>query len=134
MRVPQTVMDAIGAHARRDFPHECCGLLIGDESQVIEAVPTQNVAAEPLRAYEVSPRDHFMLIRRCRTQAGVAIIGGYHSHPHGKPEPSPTDRDRAFSDFLYLIVGPADGSGPLEVRGYRWRDGAMEPVTLSIVD
>jgi len=136
MRVLRAVLDAIAAHARRDSPRECCGLLIGTEDDVIEAVATGNVAAEPLRHYQVSPIDHFAQIKRYRElgterATAVNVIGVYHSHPHSAPKPSPTDLEEAFEDFLYLIAGPVDGSAPLTIRAYRLQAGQFEDVQLA---
>src|SRR5947207_2772420 len=40
------------------------------------------------------------------------IIGCFHSHPAGPPEPSATDRAQALEDdFLWLIVGGSEDSG-----------------------
>ena len=117
MRVRRSVLAAIEAHARAEAPRECCGLLLGDTDEIREAVATANVAAEPLRRYEISPADHFALIRRCRgAGAEPGIVGGYHSHPRSLPEPSATDREQAFLEFVYLIAGPVDGSAPLSIR------------------
>jgi proteasome lid subunit RPN8/RPN11 len=123
MRIRRTVIDAIREHAHRDSPYECCGLLIGTAGEVLEAVATANVAADPLRRYEVSPVEHFAQIRRCRDAYAhgatlLAVVGVYHSHPCSSPEPSPTDWERAFEDFLYVIAGPV-GRQPMEVRGYQ---------------
>ena len=136
MRVPRRVLDAIAAHARAEAPQECCGLLIGCDDDITEAVATRNVADEPLRRYEISPEDHFALIRQCRTgvRTGAAIVGGYHSHPRSEPAPSPTDTDQAFPGFIYLIAGPADGSARLEIRAYMLLDGRLDSITLSVVD
>jgi proteasome lid subunit RPN8/RPN11 len=137
MRVLRPVLEAIAAHARRDSPRECCGLLIGNEDKVIEAVATGNVAAEPLRHYQVSPVDHFAQIKRCRevgTEQGTAfnVIGVYHSHPRSAPTPSPTDLAEAFEEFLYLIAGPVDGTALLEIRAYRLEGGEFEGVQLTV--
>lgn len=135
MLIRRTVLDAIAAHARLDNPRECCGLLIGAEGEIVEAVPTTNVSAEPLRHYEVSPAEHVAQMRRCRDLASGAtpalnIVGVYHSHPHSAPRPSPTDLDQSFEEYLYVMAGPADGSAPLEIRAYRVRAGRFEEVEL----
>ena len=132
-------MDAIAAHACRDSPRECCGLLIGTELEVIEAVATANVAAEPSRHYQVSPVDHFAQIKRCRDTAsqGAAaadVIGVYHSHPRSAPAPSPTDLEEAFGEFLYIIAGPAEGPAALAVRAYRLQAGRFEEVPLIVAE
>jgi len=124
MRIRPDVLQAIAAHARREQPRECCGILVGTEDEILEAVEADNVAAEPLRSYEVSPADHIAQIRRCRDAAkaggrGSRIVGVYHSHPHKAPVPSPTDLDQAYEEYVYLIAGPADDSAPIEIRAYR---------------
>ena len=135
MKVGRGVLTAIQAHARREAPHECCGLLLGTATRIAEAVPARNVAAEPSRQYEISPEDHFAVMRRCRTSGGgVTVVGGYHSHPHSRPDPSPTDREQAFQEFIYVIAGPVDGSASLEIRAYELRDGALRPITLCVSD
>jgi len=135
MRIQRAALDVIREHARRDHPHECCGLLIGTSGEVVEAVPTTNVAADPLRRFEVAPPEHLAQIRRCRAPqaagaAALAVVGVYHSHPRSSPEPSPTDVEQAFEEFLYLIAGPVEGDRALEIRGYRLTAGRFEPAEL----
>ena len=135
MQVRREVLDAIAVHAQRDSPRECCGLLIGTELEVIEAVATANVAAEPHRHYQVSPEDHFAQIKRCRDAASqgiAAVIGAYHSHPRSAPAPSPTDLEEAFGEFLYIIAGPVDGPAALALRAYRLQAGRFEDVPLTV--
>ncbi|OFW17454.1 MAG: hypothetical protein A3F70_13650 [Acidobacteria bacterium RIFCSPLOWO2_12_FULL_67_14] len=129
------MLEAIAAHARRDSPQECCGLLIGSDTEVIEAVATANIAQDPRRRYEVAPAEHFAQIRRCRDERSpdgtpLRVMGVYHSHPHSDPVPSPTDLEQAFEEFLYLIAGPAEPPGAMTIRGYRLRAGAFEVVEL----
>ena len=133
MLVRASVLDAIAAHAVRDSPRECCGLLLGTSQEIAEAVAVSNVAAEPLRTYEIAPLEHLAQIRRCRelTRSGleIGVVGAYHSHPRSAPVPSPTDLAQAFEEFLYVIAGPVD-SGSREVRGYRLTCGQFEAVEL----
>lgn len=125
----------IVARARRDDPHETCGLLIGRGDHVLEAVEAANGSADPARRYEISPVDYFAQIKRCRKiskQSGetFAVLGAYHSHPRSAPEPSPTDLEQAFEDFVYVIVGPARGGGGMEARAYVLKDGNLLQVPL----
>ena len=137
MQVRREAVDAIAAHARRDSPRECCGLLIGTEFEIVEAVATVNIATEPLRSYLVSPVDHFAQIKRGRevVSKGVIVanvIGVYHSHPRSAPVPSPTDLEEAFEEVLYIIAGQVDDSEQFEFRGYRLQKGQFEDVQLAV--
>jgi proteasome lid subunit RPN8/RPN11 len=139
VRIRRETLDAIAVHARDESPRECCGLLIGTDVEAIEAVAAANVAAEPHRHYQVSPVDHFALIKRCRDAAapGVAavnVIGAYHSHPRSAPVPSPTDLAEAFGEFLYIIAGRVDGAARFEFRAYRLLTGRFEDVPLTVAE
>jgi len=132
-------LTAIVAHARRDAPNECCGLLVGRPGDVLEAVPASNGAADPTRRYEISPVDYFAQIRRCRRinaaqSERFAVVGAYHSHPRGGPEPSETDVEQAFSNFVFLIVGLGSSIGGMEIRAYCFDDERLTPVPLIVVD
>lgn len=136
VRIRRTVLDAVAAHARREYPRECCGLLVGDSGHVVEAVPTANVADDPLRRYEVSPAEHVALIRHCRERSPhgppVGVIGAYHSHPRSEAHPSPTDLDLACREFLFLIAGPVGDATEIVIRGYRRIGAAFEEVALVV--
>lgn len=138
MRIRREVIDAILTHARRDSPQECCGLLIGNAREVVEAVPTANTAAEPWRRYQISPLEHLAQVKKyreltARGGAGIHVVGAYHSHPHSAPTPSPSDLEEAFEEFLFIIAGPAGGASQLEVRGYRLRAEKFEEVQLTAI-
>ena len=139
------------AHARRDAPNECCGLLVcrpagpaesgsaEDGPYVLEAVPASNGASDPTRRYEISPVDYFGQIHRCRriNQAQgehFAVIGAYHSHPHSGLAPSETDVAQAFHDFVFVIVGLGGGARGMEIRAYTLDDQALTAVALTVVD
>src|ERR1051325_5529175 len=57
VRIDREALTAIVAHAYRDAPNECCGLLVGRGPakagpygfQILEAVPTSNGASDPTK-------------------------------------------------------------------------------------
>jgi proteasome lid subunit RPN8/RPN11 len=100
--IPGVVLDDIVAHAAAEAPREACGLLVGRGREVRRSVRARNAAASPAR-YEVDPHDHFAAIRGARAD-GLEVIGAYHSHPAAPAEPSPTDREHAFEDFVFVIA------------------------------
>jgi proteasome lid subunit RPN8/RPN11 len=137
----------IVAHARRDAPNECCGLLVGrgpaqaslSEFQILEAIPASNGAPDPTRRYEISPVDYFAQIRRCRSinaaqNERFAVVGAYHSHPRGGPDASETDTAQAFRDFVFVIVGLGGGADGMQIRAYTLDAGALTPIELTVVD
>ena len=82
---------------------EICGLLLAGEGEMISR-PANNVAADPTRFFEIDPAALIAAHRAVR-KGGQAIIGHYHSHPSGDPEPSRADAADAVPDgSLWLIV------------------------------
>jgi proteasome lid subunit RPN8/RPN11 len=97
------------------FPLECCGLIEGIRIEggwrVTALHEAANVAEDPERRFLIDPQRQFELMRALRT-GETRIIGCFHSHPEGPPEPSATDRSEAFEDdFLWLIAGGSAESG-----------------------
>lgn len=129
IRIRPEVLAAIEQHARAAAPAECCGLLIARDGRIDELVEAENQAADPIRHYEISPRDYLDAIKRCRGTDAI-VIGAYHSHPRSAPDPSPTDLASAFSDFLYVIAGPVGGPLALVIRAYRLKSGNFHPLNL----
>lgn len=100
------MLDRVAAHARDALPAECCGVLIGTSSAILEAVRAGNLAGDPSRRFLIDPRDHIAAVRAARHR-GLAVVGFYHSHPRSEARPSPADLEAAsYPDHLYLIVGP----------------------------
>jgi proteasome lid subunit RPN8/RPN11 len=120
MTMPRHVIDRITAHARAEQPNECCGLLLGADEHIDEAVPARNLHASSSR-FLVNPVDHLAAVRRARA-TGRRVVGAYHSHPETPPVPSPRDLEEAtYTEFVYLICGPVRHAehGPIPVRAWR---------------
>ncbi len=100
-------MDAIVAQAEREFPFECCGFIIGDDS-VEEVRPVANIqnrmhaedaAAFPRdarTAFLMEPKEHLAVMNEIDRRK-LAIRAVYHSHPDHDAYFSPTDRAQACS-------------------------------------
>jgi proteasome lid subunit RPN8/RPN11 len=102
--IARAALDTIIAHAREAAPAESCGLLLGRDGMVTEAVRTLNVADDQLTRFVVDPKDHIDHRREARRR-GFDVLGFYHSHPRSPAVPSATDRAEAsYPDHLYLIV------------------------------
>ena len=65
------------------------------------------------------------MIRRSRKK----LLGIYHSHPDGSPDPSPTDMEQAFyPECAYFIIGSIESKPRL--RAYRLTRALAEPIRL----
>jgi proteasome lid subunit RPN8/RPN11 len=90
--------------------------------------PCRNVAPG-LDAFEIDPSEQFRLLRALRG-TDRAIIGCYHSHPNGKPEPSPRDIAAAGEEgFLWLIVAIEDPK--LEIGAHLWEANRFASASIS---
>jgi proteasome lid subunit RPN8/RPN11 len=59
------------------------------------------------------------------------VVGAYHSHPVGAPEPSATDLEMAFGDFIFMIVSEPTRGG--EVHAFVLRDNQLAEMTLTVI-
>jgi proteasome lid subunit RPN8/RPN11 len=106
------------AHARESQPAECCGLVGGEGPRAQTLYRMQNVARDPLVAYEGAPQELFDAQRRMR-ERGETLVAIYHSHPRAA-EPSPSDADVRLAYYpkaVHFIVGLA-GAEP-RLRAFR---------------
>ena len=128
IEVTSGVIATLVAEAASAAPAECCGVLLGREG-IEQALPAANVAADPLRHFEIDPAALIAAHRSARN-GGPAVLGYYHSHPTGHPVPSATDCEHAGGDgSVWAIV-----AGERDVAF--WRDGAagFEALSYRVVD
>jgi len=121
----------IETEARRVFPREACGLLLGMREEgavrVARVVPAPNMAEDADR-FEIDPRLLFALRRAGRQDE--AIVGHYHSHPHGAAAPSARDEtEAAWPGLAWLIIGMEAGGEP-QLAAFLHPAGAEPPVTF----
>ncbi|MCP1673619.1 proteasome lid subunit RPN8/RPN11 [Natronocella acetinitrilica] len=89
------------------YPHEGCGVLLGDgtgDAIAVRAVATcANRADNPRREFLLDPEDYLAAERRAEA-TGQQVVGIWHSHPEGTAEPSRTDLEMAWGGWSYLIA------------------------------
>lgn len=117
-------LEKIREHARRAYPHECCGAMIGKPDLsgwklVTEAMPLENAqetgkaltwerGESARRRFEVTAEDFRAAEQRARDQR-LELLGFYHSHPDHPARPSQHDLERAWPWFSYVIISVAQG-------------------------
>ncbi len=104
---PECLKQIVDA-AEAAYPNESCGLLVGhdDESsrvRIATAHPSDNLASDPRRAFEVDPALRLNLHKRLRGGPDD-VVGVYHSHPDMRAQPSETDLARAWEPRLVWII------------------------------
>lgn len=121
---------AICAHAQSTYPDECCGLLLGRNSQdgktLVEVMAMENIwsgtSAESFAQidpnlnlgenksthYAIAPEVMLQVQKESRDR-GLDIIGIYHSHPDHPAIPSQFDRVCAWQTYSYIIVSVLQG-------------------------
>jgi len=117
--IPAAVRDEIVTHARAGLPNEACGILAGLDGRVERFFPAESDEPSPYY-YRIESRDQIRIMNEI-DEAGLDLIGIYHSHTSSPAFPSRTDAEQAFwPDAVYVIVSLANPDADL--RGYRIRD------------
>jgi proteasome lid subunit RPN8/RPN11 len=118
-------MDAIGRHAVRTYPEECCGFLLGEErggtTRVDRVVPAANERQDSRHNRFVMSPETVLAAHKEARAAGLSVVGYYHSHPDHPAQPSEFDREHAWPGLSYLIVAVRRGQVD-RARSWRLRD------------
>lgn len=136
-RLTPEALAALYAHARREYPKECCGIVFGpaDADVADEARECRNVqddlhAEDPeahprdaATAYNLGAKDLFALQKSLRGERPAKII--YHSHVDVGAYFSPTDQEAAlFADEpaypVEYVVIDAQKDGCRRATQFAW--------------
>ena len=107
--IAQQELTEIREHGVRDYPYECCGLLLGrfdvNGKIVSEIFPISNAREESAKRnrFLITPEE---LIRgeRYARDHDLEVVGFYHSHPDSPAVPSQYDLEHAWPTYSYIIV------------------------------
>jgi len=126
--------EKIRSHGVETYPHECCGALLGrdSESESHDAVREVLALLPLVNRRDDSPRNRFSVTAedvleadRAAQQQGLEIIGWYHSHPDHPARPSQYDRDHAWPWYSYIIVSVQNGA-PQDMTSWHLNDDRRE--------
>ncbi len=106
----------IASHGKRDYPHECCGLLLGNFTStgikvISEVYPISNAREEQSKRNRFLIRpEELMQGERYASLRSLDVVGFYHSHPDHPAAPSQYDLDHAWPVYSYVIVSVSAGT------------------------
>jgi proteasome lid subunit RPN8/RPN11 len=115
IRLAAVHRNKIAAHGERDYPHECCGLLlgrfaVGGAKTITEIYPISNAREEQAK------RNRFLILpeellegEQYAERKGLEVVGFYHSHPDHPAVPSGYDLEHAWPVYSYIVVSVAAG-------------------------
>jgi proteasome lid subunit RPN8/RPN11 len=105
--IASKLLQEILDHAAAEVGTEVCGLLLGEGDRITAIRAAANVAAEPHRTFELDPAVLIAAHRAARA-GGNAILGHYHSHPGGDPQPSACDAAAAAAGELWMVIADSE--------------------------
>jgi len=107
--IAEQQLTEIREHGVRDYPYECCGLLLGrfepDVKVVTETFPISNAREESAKRnrFLIAPEE-LMRGERYAREHDLEVVGFYHSHPDSPAVPSQYDLEHAWPTYSYIIV------------------------------
>ena len=113
IQLTQKIVQQFQLHGEKDYPHECCGFILGqwtnNGTEALEYVPAENIKDENReRRFLIAP-NAYQQVEDEADKKGLAVISIVHSHPDHPDEPSEFDRVHAWPGFSYIIISVAEG-------------------------
>ena len=119
LKIPGPLYDQLRQHGEATYPHECCGVLVGEFDEAGGKVVKTVMACGNTRTdsaanrYHISPSE-LVRIQREAILAGHDIVGFYHSHPDHPARWSATDLAEAhWTGCSYVITSVENGRAVL---------------------
>ncbi len=110
---------ALRRHGEETYPHECCGVLLGQTNDDGSRVVTSTARCgntrtdSPENRYHIDPRELIRIQREGR-ERGEDIVGFYHSHPDHPAHWSKTDLAEAhWMGCSYVITSVEKGNASM---------------------
>ena len=96
-------------HGQRDYPFECCGLMLGRFAEgrkvVAQTYPISNAREEEAKRNRFLIRpEELMRGEKYARENGFDVVGFYHSHPDDRAIPSQYDLEHAWPTYSYIVV------------------------------
>lgn len=131
LTIPSMEYEAMIRYLLSVYPLEGCGLMAGRQQCVQRLYHVENILHSPV-AYKMDPRQQLEAMLAVEN-AGLRLLGIYHSHPQGPETPSRDDVTRAtYPEVAYVIVSLADRRRPV-ARAFAISEGQIDELEMAIV-
>ena len=119
IRLGAALREEIERHAEREYPRECCGLLVGRITdggrtrEVHATYPVANIFSEEAERHHrmaIEPLE-YARAERLHAAEGLGVVGNYHSHPDHPAVPSQYDLEHLapWPTMSYVVVSVLQG-------------------------
>ena len=118
LKLGQSHYDSIRQHGEQTYPHECCGVLLGQFENEVRVVTSivrcgNTRTDSPKSRYNIDPKE-LVRIQREGRERGEDIVGFYHSHPDHPAQWSKTDHAEAhWIGCSYVITAVEKGKAAI---------------------
>lgn len=142
LKIGKSEFEALRRHGEETYPHECCGVLLGqfDGSgmRVVTSIARCGNTRDdsPHNRYNIDPRELIRIQRQGR-ERGEDIVGFYHSHPDHPAQWSQTDLAEAhWFGCSYVITavekGKAASTNSFELQGGDEKDKKLADERIEV--
>jgi len=143
LRLSKFLLDQLRTHGEETYPHECCGVLLG-QADLENNARTATLAVRCGNARSDSPHNRYHIdsreliaAQKLARERGEDIVGFYHSHPDHPARWSQTDLAEAhWIGCSYVITsvakGKADVTNSFALRGALEEDKYFEDEKIQI--
>ena len=119
IKLDARLREEIERHAEREYPRECCGLLVGritdggGTREVHATYPVANIFSEEAERHHrmaIEPLE-YARAERLHAAEGLGVVGNYHSHPDHPAVPSQYDLEHLapWPTMSYVVVSVREG-------------------------
>jgi proteasome lid subunit RPN8/RPN11 len=126
IQLDMQLQNQISSHGERDYPWECCGLVLGRFVSANLKIASETFMISNARE-ESAKRNRFLITpeellrgEKYAAKKQLDVIGFYHSHPDHPAVPSEYDREHAWPTFSYIVVSVKVGQAD-ELRSWMLR-------------
>ena len=143
IEIPEEIHRQLVAHAMAELPNEACGFLAGSGDAVAAYHPVRNQDASGF-TYYMEANDRYRA-EMAIEDAGLEMLGIFHSHTHTEAYPSKTDRERAYwkdpvtgeraaiyPGVRYVIASLGDRAAPV-IRAFRIQADEVDEEEVKVV-